>query len=837
MDIEALVRQAAISRGVDPDFAASIANTEGGYRNGQSLVSSKGAIGPMQLMPATAQELGGDPNDLMSNIDMGVRYAGQMLKRYNGDRRLAAAAYNAGPGAVDRAGGVPNYPETQEYVNKVAGPQFGAKGITADMLQGGAAPAASEPGASTGPIGAAGITADMLATPGQLNVRKPEAIAPESPSLLSQAGHEAKLFGRNALEVGSGLLGIVGDPLNYVSNKLFGTNLPMVSQTGSQAADAMNLDRPQGKLEEAVNPITKGVMGAAIPVGAGTAMARSANPLAASIGNSLSGNAAQQLGAAVTGSAAAEGTQRAAQALNVNPMGQQILSTAAGIIGGVPGANLAGRMANGVPAEIAATQAAAKDANIPLLGSDLSQGMAAAKKFADKVPVGNLVAANVPEQQVAGIRSALDSAAQKYKPDALVESGGTTGTDRYLAGQLRQQYNAGKKATSAAYDAVENEMAKTPNLPPVNLQSTADQVAELERQFPGTIDSLTLPSNVRATMGKLKNLSTLPEQPPITIGGVQVTPDSNPAMWNALKRAGAVQEPELPAISFPEARKLSSALYSAADQAQKKAIGGSMSQAQVGALKSLAGAVGDDVSAHMENMPAKIQELYGAADSTFKNRVLPFRQDPTVYGVVSSRTPATDYDLKSQGLYQNLFGPNQGQRSQMALQLLTPSGRSAVAYQTLKDMSGRALNTASDEGLNIGQARRSLNPETNASLDNILQAMPELGGDVDRIRSLLEIGRGAARDVAGKNAKTGYANLHDMGTAGIGAAAMYGWHHGGPVGAATLAGALPLGANAFNLINRLSGQSRLLFSSPGSTADYLGPAIYQGLLAGQETKK
>jgi len=86
-------------------------------------VSPKGATGPMQLMPATAKQFGViDPFNPAENIRAGVSYLRQLLDRYDHNEQLALAAYNAGPGAVDKYGSkVPPYKETQNYVQKITG--------------------------------------------------------------------------------------------------------------------------------------------------------------------------------------------------------------------------------------------------------------------------------------------------------------------------------------------------------------------------------------------------------------------------------------------------------------------------------------------------------------------------------------------------------------------------------------------------------------------------------------------------------------------------------------------------------------------------------------------
>ena len=114
---EDFLLRAAIEQGLEPDFVRSVARIESGLR--QDVISPKGALGVMQLMPTTAAELGVNPKLAGENALGGAKFLRQLLLRYGGNSALALAAYNAGPGAVDKFGGVPPYLETRQYVIKV----------------------------------------------------------------------------------------------------------------------------------------------------------------------------------------------------------------------------------------------------------------------------------------------------------------------------------------------------------------------------------------------------------------------------------------------------------------------------------------------------------------------------------------------------------------------------------------------------------------------------------------------------------------------------------------------------------------------------------------------
>lgn len=118
VELDKMVQQNSQEQGVKPDLIRAVINEESGGR--PCAVSWKGAQGLMQLMPATAEQFGvTDPFDPNQSVQAGTKLLKQLLTKYNNDVSLTLAAYNAGEGRVDKDGGVPQIPETQNYVNDI----------------------------------------------------------------------------------------------------------------------------------------------------------------------------------------------------------------------------------------------------------------------------------------------------------------------------------------------------------------------------------------------------------------------------------------------------------------------------------------------------------------------------------------------------------------------------------------------------------------------------------------------------------------------------------------------------------------------------------------------
>lgn len=147
------INAAAKKYGLDPALLAGLVKQESGFN--PAATSGAGAKGLTQLMPATARSLGvTDPTDPAQALDGGAKYLREQLDRFGGDPKLALAAYNAGPGAVSRFGGVPPYAETQNYVKVVLAnrDEYAKTAVPATLATTG-----------TNPVAAGGLSPSMAA--------------------------------------------------------------------------------------------------------------------------------------------------------------------------------------------------------------------------------------------------------------------------------------------------------------------------------------------------------------------------------------------------------------------------------------------------------------------------------------------------------------------------------------------------------------------------------------------------------------------------------------------------------------------------------------------------
>lgn len=270
---EPLARQVALREGVDPDLYAALIRAESNFD--PTAGSPAGAQGLAQLMPGTARGLGVNPNIPMANLTGGARYLRQQLRAFEGDVKLALAAYNAGPGAVRKYGGIPPFAETQAYVPRVLG--YMGQGATPASAAppapdgaapgGGAAPpdtrlsmlralrALREPGADR-----IGGLADLVALRNQAaGAPGAPAASPPTPA-LSPAGaggftmgggpeaHASRALGNWQSDLAFDLMGAAGQA---VRSTVTGRVVKVSGQPGGDpgfAGYGITIETPQGKL-------------------------------------------------------------------------------------------------------------------------------------------------------------------------------------------------------------------------------------------------------------------------------------------------------------------------------------------------------------------------------------------------------------------------------------------------------------------------------------------------------------------------------------------------------------------------------------------------------------
>lgn len=403
-DYSDLIEQAGRAHNVDPRLLSLVMGQESAGNPG--TVSPKGASGLMQVMPATGAEMGAtNLKDPAQNIFAGAKYLSQQLDKYQ-DPAIALAAYNAGPGAVDKHGGIPPFPETQGYVKKIMG-----------AYQGGGAPAKSQDMPGLPPTSGAGPAAEadpfsslmakaggapqsgkaaaqpdadpfstLMAKAGSESAKAPAAPTAQPVSVAGMSNTDLALAGakKSVVDLGHGISHLVGSPAEYLENKLSGTAVggainKLGSALGMPSAAQANVNNQQAidNAKVADAPLMNtgaGMLG----YGAGT-LATTLIPAGvmgkAAQGAGLPGvaNALTQVVNPSTYKAAAAGGAALAALAPVATGDSRTSNMISGAAGGMAGnalANTIGRIAQPVTSAVSGAGSRAiqvlKDAGIPL---------------------------------------------------------------------------------------------------------------------------------------------------------------------------------------------------------------------------------------------------------------------------------------------------------------------------------------------------------------------------------------------------------------------------------------------------------------------------------------
>jgi hypothetical protein len=790
-------RQEAQRQGVPYSLVQKIVETEskGDFNAiGPKTRFNDRAYGPMQLMGATAKDLGVNRMDWKDNIRGGVKYLGQLTQQFQ-DPTLVAAAYNAGPGNVQKYGGVPPFKETQDYVEKVVGTKMASSrdidpSFIGQLPQ--QAPKLDLRGMATQDQnrGFREIDPSMIGQPVVQQAPAPQSTAFNR--LGNQAVNEVGRTIRYGMEGLGGVADIVGSPLNMLINRATGSQLQSPSQAMSNFANLLGLPQPETGFQKGIANVTRAVAGIPAMGGIGGLLQQAPNLTAQVVGRGLAAQPIAQIAGATVGTGAAE-TARSLFDIQ-NPLALLGINLAAGLPAGAVAARM-GNIPSGTRYRDPVTgqiieSAAQRGVNVDVgdVGGPGAGTLTKARQFGFTTETANQAKSNQ-------VKSLIERTTDKLRP-AGMEDGGEK---KIIANDLRQQYKTAK-------DNVDPEFRKAELLAGddiIPLRNTNQAIVDVVKKFPSTSQTPV----IEKTIEKL----------------------------NALSQSGGG--------SYKELRDLQSEVFSELERVRKGLVPGSYSNKQVKAIDDLYKGMADDVDVWaapaIDANGVKLYTPAGAqhtkAIEQFKQTVLPFREDKNIYKLVSSRSGVDDIDLAAEKFN---FDTNPATAGR-AVSLMSPVGKQAAQYSILNEARNRAINPDAATGFSAPAFTRTLNlgrpdkptPQRTAFADN-----PELLDEVTLLRDIVDTTRGAVTPKAGP--LTGYATIPLM-TTGMGAGAggtaaqMLGFDSGLGYGLGAMAGASltpPISRRLGNVLGSTGG-TRFLLGEQLQGAGGMGGAIGQGVNA------
>lgn len=765
-------RQEAERQGVPFSLVQKIVETEsGGAFNaiGPKTRTGDRAYGPMQLMSATAKDLGVNRMEWKDNIRGGVKYLGQLTERFQ-DPKLVAAAYNAGPGNVEKYGGVPPFKETQNYVQKVVGTNMATYRVIDPSMIG-------QPTEQQAPR----IDLTGMANPEQQQSSNYRAIDPsmvgqqvvDRPPVRQNTDSVARQVGLTARYGMEGLgqvADIVGSPLNMLVNRATGSQLQPPSQAMSNFATMLGLPQPQTGFEQGIGNVTRAVAGIPAMGGIGSLMQQAPNLTTQVVGRGLAAQPIAQAAASTVGTSAAEIARR--QFDIQNPAALLAINLATGLPAGAVAAR-AGNIPTGTNYRDPVTgqlieSAAQRGVNIDVgdVGGPGSALLRKARQFGDTTQDAN-------QGKSAQVRSLIERVTEQAKPASVVKEGGEK---LVIAKDLRNQYRNAKDAVSPIFDRAE-KLAGNTQIP---LSNTNTATLEVLDKFPAVADNAFITRLVERA--------------------------------NNLSQAGGG--------TYKELRTLQKSVGSELNRVQKAPA--TYGEEQIAALSKLYGGLSDDVNAWAAPRTINNKPVYTPAGAEharameqFRNTVVPFRQDQDIYKIVSSKTPANEIDKIAQSF--SLTG--NPATAELAVNLMSDTGRQAAQYSILNQARSAAINSDAAAMLSSPAFTRTLNlgrSELPSAQRMVMGQSPEVMGEVGLLRNIVDATRGAVTPKVAP--QTGALTVPLM-TTGMGA--------GAGAGAATSFGFDPtLGAMAgVTLVPPMANRLGNALSSPSGTRFLLGEQL------------
>jgi hypothetical protein len=772
-------RQEAERQGVPFSFVKKIIETESGGKFdalGPKTRTGESAYGPMQLMPGTAKGLGVDRTDWKDNIRGGISYINQLSKRFN-DPSLVAAAYNAGPGNVDKYGGVPPFKETQNYVQKVVGANMATfRDIDPSMLENAPRQQTTQVASDTAGQESTGFKdIDPIFLTPFIEEKPPKAQS--NNSIARQVG----LTARYGLEGAGQVADIIGSPLNRLINRATGSNLVAPSQAMTNLATTLGLPQPEGNFEKGIAGVSRAVAGIPAMAGPANLMRQFGNQTTQAVGRGLAAQPGAQATAATAGTGAAEIANRGFDIQN--PLALLGINLAAGLPAGAAASRLS-NVPSGTRYQDPRTGQLVESAANRGVQVDVGDVGGTGSGTLDKLRQFGFTTKTANQQKSGQVQNLVEKVTDSLRP-ANMPSGGEK---RVIANDLRSQYRQAKNAVSPIFDRAENLAGNTQ----IPLGNTNNATINVLDQFPATSDTTV----ISKTVDRINNL---------------------------LQAGGG---------TYRELRDVQKIVGGELSRVQKGIPGGSYSEPQQNALSQLYKGLADDVDAWAAPRNLNGKPVYTPAGAEharameqFRQTVVPFRQDQSIYKIVSSKTPANDIDKVAESFS---FTSNPA-TSELAFNLMSPVGQRAAQFSILNEARSKAITADASVDFSSPAFTRSLNlgrPDNPTPQRIALGANPQVLEEVSLLRDIVDTTRGAVTPKV--DPQTGAALLpYLVGGSGVVGGAGYGVNMAqnlgmGPIGTSAMA------AGAAYAVPKAAGMMAESMSSLPATRFALGEQLQGG---------